>query len=84
MIGAKDRWGQGLGRDVVSHVTKWGFDNLNLNRISLSVLATNDRAIRLYTLLGFVEEGRCRQAQFKDDGYVDVVLMSLLRAERKT
>lgn len=82
MIGARDRWGKGLGREVTSHVVEWGFSNLNLNRVSLSVLAGNDRAIRLYRSLGFVEEGRLRQAQYKNGAYVDVVLMSVLRSER--
>ena len=83
MIGARDRWGKGLGREVTTYVVQWGFTNLNLNRVSLSVLATNDRAIRLYRSLGFVEEGRCRQAQFKDGAYLDVIMMAILKSEHE-
>ena len=42
-----------------------------------------ERAIRLYRSLGFVEEGRLRQAQFKGGRFIDVVLMSILRDEFK-
>lgn len=83
MIGARDRWGHGLGREVTTYVVNWGFANLNLNRVSLSVLSLNDRAIHLYKSLGFVEEGRCRQAQFKDSAYLDVIIMSILRSEHE-
>ncbi|HNR13147.1 MAG TPA: GNAT family protein [Thermodesulfobacteriota bacterium] len=83
MVGASGHWGRGLGRSVTHFVLDWGFSELNLNRIHLSVLATNERAIRLYRSLGFVEEGRLRQAQFKGGRFIDVVLMSILRDEFK-
>ncbi len=81
MIGAKDWWGRGLGRSVTRYMVKWGFTELNLNRVSLSLLATNERAHRLYKSIGFVEEGHLREAQFKNNAYVDLILMSILRKE---
>jgi RimJ/RimL family protein N-acetyltransferase len=58
-----------------------GFAELNLNRIWLAVLADNVRAERLYRSLGFREEGRLRDAQYKRGRYLDVILMALLRRE---
>jgi RimJ/RimL family protein N-acetyltransferase len=81
MIGDKSRWGVGLGRAGTRFAVDYGFRQLNLNRISLQVLATNPRARALYESLGFVHEGRLRQAQYKNGAYVDVELMSMLRAE---
>jgi RimJ/RimL family protein N-acetyltransferase len=81
MLGDPAVWGKGLGRACTRFAVEYGFGQLNLNRIHLSVLSSNDRAIRLYRGLGFVEEGRLRQGQYKDGRYVDVVIMGLLREE---
>jgi RimJ/RimL family protein N-acetyltransferase len=81
MLGDRTVWGRGLGRDCTRFALGFGFNELNLNRIHLSVLATNERAIRLYRSLGFQDDGLLRQAQYKQGHYIDVRLMSLLRAE---
>lgn len=81
MIGARAAWGQGVGRACTQFALDYGFQQLNLNRIHLSVLASNERAVRLYRSLGFREEGCLRQAQFKNNQYVDVLLMAMLREE---
>lgn len=81
MLGDRSVWGRGLGKAVTRLVVDYGFRFLNLNRLELSVLGNNRRAIALYESLGFVKEGTLRQAQFKDNEYINVVLMALLRAE---
>jgi [ribosomal protein S5]-alanine N-acetyltransferase len=81
LIGDRSTWGKGLGRACTRFAVEYGFDQLNLRRIQLEVLATNERAIRLYRSVGFVEEGRLRQAQWQQGEYVDVLLMGLLIEE---
>jgi [ribosomal protein S5]-alanine N-acetyltransferase len=81
LLGAKSRWGQGIGRTVTQAVVEYGFQMLNLNRIELKVLEDNQRAMRLYQHLGFREEGALRQAQYKEGRYLNVVMMGLLREE---
>ena len=50
-----------------------------LHRIGLSVVADNEIAIRVYEKVGFVVEGRLRDAYFGDDGrYHDEVHMGLI------
>jgi RimJ/RimL family protein N-acetyltransferase len=83
LIGDSSRWGKGIGREVTSAILTYGFDELNMNRVELSVLQSNAPAIRLYQSLGFVEEGVKRQAQYRAGEYLDVVMMSILRSERK-
>lgn len=79
------KWqGKGIGRSATVALIDWGFDQLNLHKISLSVLASNKRAIRLYETLGFRREGVLRDEQFRDRKWVDVVLMSLLEREWKS
>ena len=80
-IGEKRFWNQGYGREAMQLVVKHGFANLNLNRIFLRVDDNNARAIRSYERAGFVHEGRLRQARFKDNIYIDTILMSVLHSE---
>ncbi len=81
MIGQSGLWGKGLGRRCIEFMIGFGFNELNFNRIYLSVLSTNQRAIQLYRQTGFVDEGVLRQAQYKNSHYIDLVLMGLLREE---
>ncbi len=79
MIGDKNAWGHGLGKAITAYMLRYGFQWLNLNRIELSVLVTNERAIALYEKLGFATEGVKRQSQYKSGKYVDVCFMAILK-----
>lgn len=80
-IGEKSLWNQGYGSEAMQLLLKHGFETLNLNRIALDVYETNPRAIRSYEKVGFVHEGRKRQAMYKNGQYLDILLMSVLREE---
>jgi RimJ/RimL family protein N-acetyltransferase len=60
---------------------RFGFREMNLQRIGLSVYEVNPRGVRAYEKAGFKEEGRARRAHFIDGRYVDVVRMGLLARE---
>ncbi len=81
MVGVPELWGTGLGTLITHLVLAHGFKNLNLNRIYLELLETNERAMKLYEKVGFKFEGRRRQAQFKHGRYLDVIEMGLLANE---
>lgn len=81
LLGDRSVWGRGLGKACTRFAIEFGFQQLNLNRIHLTVMATNPRARGLYEKLGFVQEGCLRQAQFKNGAYIDVVVMGLLAGE---
>ncbi len=81
LIGDRALWGRGIGRACTAFALEYGFRELNLNRIYLSLLASNERAAHLYRSFGFTEEGRLRQAQYKGGQYIDVIMMGLLKAE---
>jgi RimJ/RimL family protein N-acetyltransferase len=82
-IGIYDREyiGHGYGRDAIDTLLGWAFRIQNYRRIWLEALALNERAIRAYRALGFVDEGRLREHTFFDGRYVDVVVMGMLRSE---
>lgn len=81
MIGEKEYHGKGYGTEAIELLIKYGFEEVNLNRIFLRVFDFNERAINSYIKVGFIEEGRIRQGQFKKGKYHDLILMSILHEE---
>jgi diamine N-acetyltransferase len=81
LIGDKGCWGKGYGTEVMRLLLRHGFETLNLNRIFLRVDETNRRGIHVYEKVGFVHEGRFRQAVYLSGNYQDLLVMSVLRPE---
>lgn len=77
---AEDR-NRGYGSDAVTALVRWGFRELSLHRIELSVDPANARAIRVYEKIGFVREGIRREAHYADGRFGDDLLMGLLDHE---
>lgn len=73
--------GKGFGERSFGLLLKYCFDFLNMNRVWLCVIDFNERARKLYTKLSFKEEGKYRQAIFRDGEYHDYIIMSILREE---
>jgi RimJ/RimL family protein N-acetyltransferase len=59
------------------------FHDLNLHKVGLSALASNERAIRSYVKCGFVEEGRLRGEEWTRGRYEDLVVMGITREDRE-
>lgn len=74
-------WGRGYGTDAVRTLCRFGFREMNLQRIGLSVYETNPRGVRAYEKVGFKEEGRRRRAHFVEGRHIDVIVMGLLAEE---
>jgi RimJ/RimL family protein N-acetyltransferase len=80
-IGERDYWGKGYGTDALRVLLRYAFGELNLQRISLSFLEGNERAMRSYEKCGFRFEGRERHAWAYDGRRWDEIFMGLLRDE---
>ena len=80
-IGEREYWGKGYGSEAVNLILRFGFEQLNLRRVSLNVFEYNERAIRSYHKLGFKIEGRQRQFLNRFDRRWDVIYMGILRSE---
>ena len=78
---AKEYTGQGFAKQSYNMFMSFLFEEYNLNKISLEVLSTNQRAINLYNKLGFVKEGIKREEILKNNQWVDSIIMSILKSE---
>ena len=81
MIGDKNQRGKGMGTFAVTEILRHAFEDLNLNRVELTVLPDNEPALKLYRKAGFQQEGLLRQHIYKNGAYRDMILMSILREE---
>jgi len=80
-IGEQEEQGKGIGELATQMVVRHAFNDLNLYRLHLNVLATNSRAIKLYHKVGFIEEGLLRHAVYKNGVPHDLIIMALLKNE---
>jgi RimJ/RimL family protein N-acetyltransferase len=78
-IGDESERGKGYGTRAVRLALDYAWSVLNLHRVSLNVLAHNERAIVSYLHAGFAIEGKLREAAFIDGQWRDVVAMAALR-----
>ena len=82
-LGDKQYWSKGYGTEAARLIIRYGFEQLNLHRISSSAFSFNERSIKMHLKVGFREEGRRREAIFKNGDYYDEVVFGLLREEWK-
>lgn len=72
---------QGYAEEMFGYFLRYLFGHCGLHRVALVTLSSNGAALPLYRKLGFVEEGRERQAIYRDGRFQDLVLMGLLAEE---
>ncbi|MEU4229640.1 GNAT family protein [Nonomuraea sp. NPDC026600] len=79
-----DRWGEGLGAEVVQLLLRLGFDELGVHRIWGARSRLNEVSARVMTKLGMVEEGVIRGHLNLADGWRDSIVHSVLAPEWKS
>lgn len=73
----KEFWGQGIGEKLICEMFRWIRSNKTIKKINLQVLASNERAIKLYNKLGFKVEGRISNDFYVNGKYYDSILMGI-------
>ncbi|KTG30833.1 GNAT family N-acetyltransferase [Haloferax profundi] len=73
--------GQGYGTDAVECLVDYLFRTVECHGLQAVTFAFNDASRGVLERLGFVKEGRLREAAFVDGSYEDVLRFGLLRSE---
>jgi len=76
-----DHWGQGLMPEALRALLRYGFQEMELNRIEATTHTENRRSQRVLEKLGFQREGLLREYYYRDGEYNDQVAFSLLERE---
>lgn len=80
-IGEKEYWGKKIPDITIPMVLRYGFLELDLNKIYLYTLNNNERARRVYLRNGFKPEGVLKQHYYCVGNYQDLHMYGILREE---
>ncbi|HLY27812.1 MAG TPA: GNAT family protein [Aggregatilineales bacterium] len=80
-VGNREYWDKGYGTDAMRVMLRYGFMELGLNRIELTVFGFNPRAVRSYEKAGFQREGSLRESLYRDGQFHDQLVLGILRTE---
>jgi ribosomal-protein-serine acetyltransferase len=73
-------------RGIITHscnsLINYAFNGMNLNRVQLKAATGNLKSQRVAERLGFVKEGIERDGELHSYGFVDLVVYSLLKADK--
>nr|WP_246005771.1 GNAT family N-acetyltransferase [Brevibacillus gelatini] len=68
-------WGYGIGKNLLQESIAWA-ERTGVKKMTLHVLETNEKAIRLYERLGFEVEGVLKKDRRLSDGnYYNTIVM---------
>lgn len=79
-IGA-DHWGHGFATEATTTMVRFGFETLDLHRISAAIGPTNQASLAIANKLGMTHEGRIRDHVFTNNNWRDSLLFSVLAHE---
>ena len=81
LIGGKDCWGKGYATEAIRLVVDYAFGVLNLHKLTAGCYNLNQGSIKAFQKAGFVIEGVRKQHCHCGSGYIDTVLLGILRSE---
>ena len=84
LLGDKEFWGKGMGEEAAILIVTYGFERLNLHRIYCGTIQGNEGMKKLAKKLFMTEEGRRREAIFKNGKYLDIIEYGVLKEEFDT
>ena len=79
IIGEKDFWSKGVGLEAGKLIVEYGIDRLSMRRIYCGTHEDNVAMQKLALKLGMKEEGRRKEAIFKDGEYKDIIEYGLVK-----
>jgi RimJ/RimL family protein N-acetyltransferase len=82
LIGDRSAWGKGYGLEADALMIRYGFDFLNLHKVYAYVLEGHLNSVRILEENGLKREGVLREHIYRDGRYHNVLLYSILAAER--
>jgi RimJ/RimL family protein N-acetyltransferase len=76
-----DHQGRGFGSRAVRLALEFAFCEAGVHRVWHGVVSGNEPVMRFFRRLGFIEEGRAREARLVDGRWYDHVYFSTLEQE---
>lgn len=77
----KPYWNHGYCSEAAKEVVRFGFEQMNLNRIQARHMVKNPASGRVMEKIGMKKEGILRQSLFRWGKFEDVAMYSVLKKE---
>lgn len=74
-------WGQGIMKEALPLICKYGFDKLELHRIEGFVESENINCKNAMAKLDFLHEGTLRECEIKNGKYISLDIYAKIKAE---
>lgn len=81
MIGDKSYYGIGIGTELIGILVKYGFERLNLHKITAGVVSENVGSIRVLEKNNFKQYGDNPEDYYLDGKYISTLLFYILSNE---
>ena len=81
VIGSKDHWGQGYGEDAILTCLRFAFLTLGLHSVCIRTDERHERALDLYSRIGFVRTGVERERIYREGRFTGHVVFDMLDQE---
>lgn len=79
IIGDKASWGKGIAAEAIALATRYGFEELNLNKLTAGMYEPNLGSYKAFIKAGYKEAGRYEKHFFYQGRYVDAFLVEKCR-----
>lgn len=73
--------GKGVGTMALFRLVEHVFEEMDFHKLNTTVLGNNPGALKLYFKLRFREEGNLRKQILRENQYIDVILLGMLKEE---
>lgn len=81
LIGDREYWGHGYGREALTEALEYMFKERNMHRIQAEILESNVASLKMHQKCGYKVEGLLRDSVFKNGKYQNQYVLSLLENE---
>jgi [ribosomal protein S5]-alanine N-acetyltransferase len=81
MIGDKTSWGKGIAFEAIELVTQYGFEELNLRKLTAGMYEQNVGSYKSFLKAGYQEVGRYKQHFFLQGHFIDGILLERCRPQ---
>jgi len=78
-----NHWLKGYGTEATKILFNYAFGKMHLHRIESHVAEYNIQSIGFHEKFGFIEEGRLKEALFRNGRFCDRIIFRLLESEWK-
>ncbi|MBU8725691.1 GNAT family N-acetyltransferase [Bacillus pumilus] len=76
-----DHWRNGIMSEAIAAVLRYGFQEMNLNRIEAIIDPANTSSVQLLENFDFVREGLLREYDLGQNGFDDVFMYAVLKRD---